>query len=321
MPYTKVKLSHISLKALELGQTYQYPIYYNDKDNLYKVLINKGSKYSQDIEKIIIDKSIKDVYVKNEDHKQYEIDTQNYFKKIINDDNVSTDLKAQIVHEMTVDTINELFTGEPNTNKIERSYDLVNDTIQLILNNDDAVKAMLKVTSYDYYTYTHSVNVSIYTLGFGAYLKLSKEKLELLGMAGMLHDLGKRNIPNDIVNKNGKLTDEEFEIMKNHPTHTVHILKHLGQTDDVLLKSVEQHHEKIDGSGYPYGLKGDEINIFAQIISIVDIFDALTTKRSYKDAMPSIKAFDIMYHQMKGELNPILLQKFIKFMSVKQQDL
>ncbi|MEA3554759.1 MAG: HD domain-containing protein [Campylobacterota bacterium] len=114
---------------------------------------------------------------------------------------------------------------------------------------------MLKVTSHDYYTYTHSVNVSTYALGFGEYLNLSQENLKILGIAGVMHDVGKRKIPSEIINKNGKLTQDEFELMKSHPTFGVEILKNLGETNQLLLDVIEQHHEKIDGSGYPKRLK------------------------------------------------------------------
>jgi putative nucleotidyltransferase with HDIG domain len=198
--------------------------------------------------------------------------------------------------------------------KIDRAADLVNNTIQLILNDDSAVQAMLGVTSYDYYTYTHCVNVSIYALGFGAYLKLDENKLNILGRAGILHDLGKKKIPNDIVNKNGRLTEDEFETMKNHPTYAVEILKGLGETNKLILDAIEQHHEKLDGSGYPKGLRADEIHILSQIVAIADIFDALTTKRSYKDALTTFEALSIMKNEMSHELNEHLLAEFMLFM-------
>ena len=174
---------------------------------------------------------------------------------------------------------------------------------------------MLRVTSHDYYTYTHSVNVSTYALGFGAYLGFSKEQLHMLGMAGIMHDIGKRKVPKEIINKNGQLTNKEFEIVKEHPKYAVEILTKLGETNQTLLDIIEQHHEKLDGTGYPYGLKDKDIHPFSQIMAIADIFDALTTKRSYKDALKSFEAFNIMHNHMKHELNSKLLIKFMTFMS------
>jgi len=321
MAYTKVKLNHISLKALEVGHSYNYPIFYKSRDDIFKKLIELDGSYNDEIGQKIINYNIKDVYVLAKDHPQYEIDTQEYLTKLIYDKTISAQLKSEIIHEMASDTMNELFQGALTTKKIERTSELVTDTINLILNDKVAVKAMMGVTSYDYYTYTHCVNVAIYSLGFASYLKLSKEELYRIGMAAMLHDLGKKDVPNEIVNKNGRLSDEEFELMKNHPTYGVKILKKISSLEQEILDIIEQHHEKLDGTGYPYGLTAEKITYLSQIVAICDIFDALTTKRSYKDALNSYRAFIIMEKEMAKELNIELLKKFIIFMSEKiEQD-
>jgi len=105
--------------------------------------------------------------------------------------------------------------------------------------------------------------------------------------------------------------------MQQHPSFSVNILKKMGETNHILLDTIEQHHEKLNGTGYPYGLKQGEINSFAQIVAIADIFDALTTKRSYKNALKTYEALDIMHNEMKDELNVTLLNEFITFMSEK----
>ncbi len=315
MSFKQVKLSHISIKALEVGHVYCYSIYYQKDGKVYSILINKGDTFTSSIREKMVSQNITDIYVLASDHEQYEKDTQSYLKKIIKDDTIDISLKSEILHEMAADVMNDLLEGDINTQKIEQASEVVSDTVNLLLDDPKAIKAMLKVTSHDYYTYTHSVNVSTYALGFGAYLNLSKEQLHMLGMAGIMHDVGKREVPSEIINKNGKLTSEEFDIIKKHPSYGVNILKKLGETNEVLLNIIEQHHEKLNGSGYPHGLKDKEIHPFAQIMSIADIFDALTTKRSYKDAMKSFEAFNIMHNHMKKELNSKLLKKFMTFMS------
>ncbi|RLA83149.1 MAG: hypothetical protein DRG78_05235 [Epsilonproteobacteria bacterium] len=317
MTHTKVKLTHISLKALESGHIYSYPIYYKNTNNMFKTLVSANEKYGNEVLDTIKALKIRDAYVLTKDHNQYETDTQEYMSKLIYDDSVSVEKKSKMLQEMAADTMNELFLGDLNTDKIERTSALLNDTISLVFNDKSAIKAMMGVTSYDYYTYTHSVNVSIYAVGFASYLKFPQKDIHTIGMAAILHDLGKKDIPTEIVNKKGKLTDEEFTIMKNHSSYSVRILKEMGNTDALMLDIIEQHHEKLDGSGYPYGLKADEIHFFSQIISICDIFDALTTKRSYKNALQSYDALTIMYHNMSNELNLKLLKKFINFMNEK----
>ena len=315
MGFKKIKLSHISLKSLEMDHLYEYTIYYlkDVEQEVYAVLIKSGDKFTVDTQKFIDENTIKDVFVKFEDHEKYEKDTQKYLEKILQKDDVDVELKTAIMHEMAADVVNDLLEGEVTSQKIEQAADLINDTVSLITENPNAIEAMLSVTSHDYYTYTHCVNVSTYALGFGKFLGLDDEKLKLLGMAGIMHDLGKRRVPSEIINKNGKLTDEEFDIMKSHPIHGADILSEMGETNQLLLNIVEQHHEKLNGGGYPYKLKGGNIDPLSQIMAIADIYDALTTKRSYKDALSADEAFEIMKKYMEHELNPVLLGKFIKF--------
>lgn len=319
MSYKKIKLNHITLKALEVGHTYDYPIFYNKVDKLYEKLLHKNQAFNKEIQQKIKQLQIKDLYVLSEDYPKYEKDTQEYIAKLVYDKKVPTKVKSEIIHDMANDTMQELFLGTLDKEKIERSEALINNSIDMILDDKSALKSMLEVTSYDYYTYSHCVNVSVYALAFGAYLGLKRQELLTLGSAAILHDLGKKNVPNEIVNKNGKLSDEEFKVMQMHPTYAVEILRSLGEGNQLLLDIIEQHHEKVDGSGYPKNLKAEDIHIFSQIITIVDIFDALTTKRSYKPAIKSFEALKIMNKKMRTELNLELLEKFIIFMSLKIQ--
>jgi HD-GYP domain-containing protein (c-di-GMP phosphodiesterase class II) len=118
----------------------------------------------------------------------------------------------------------------------------------------------------------------------------------------------------DIINKNGKLTDMEFDEMKTHPAQGHAIALKLGLTDERILSGIRHHHEKIEGGGYPDGIKGDEISQFARIIGVCDVFDALSTKRSYKDPMSSFESLGLMKQQMRGHLDMSLVDSFIKML-------
>ena len=116
----------------------------------------------------------------------------------------------------------------------------------------------------------------------GISLRMSERQLHDLGMAGLLHDIGKMTIPVSILNKPGKLTDEEYEIMKSHPINAAELLKNYVSND--IVRAIEGHHEKLDGSGYPYGRKGDNIHYYSKILAICDVYDALTSDRPYRKA-------------------------------------
>ena len=312
--YKKAKLDHISPKVLETGHNYDFPIYKDLGDSIYAIFLSKDEKLDQDHFEKLQEENIKDLFINHNDHDKYSKEITNYLSKILDDTTQPTLLKSEIMHELASDTMHDLLHSDITVEKIEKVSKTVDDTVHFILNDPKAVKSMLYVTTHDYYTYTHSIDVSTYALGFGAYLGLNETQLRILGKGGMLHDLGKKKIPLEIINKDGKLDDNEFEIMKKHPIYGVKILKEMGETNDMVCTIIEQHHEKLDGTGYPKGLKADKIHPFAQIMAICDIFNALTTKRSYKNALSSFEAFKIMHDYMKDELNLKLLSKFISFM-------
>ena len=138
--------------------------------------------------------------------------------------------------------------------------------------------------SIDDSVYAHSINVALISRAIGKWLKLPREELNELTIAGLLHDIGKAEIPDEILNKAGKLTDEEFDLIKSHALKGSKLLKKAGFDSDIQFAAL-QHHERSDGSGYPRGLESDEISDFAAIIAIADVYDAMTSARSYRKPM------------------------------------
>ncbi len=156
----------------------------------------------------------------------------------------------------------------------------------------------------DNYTHTHSQNVSMYSVEIGRKLGISQELLEKLEFSAILHDVGKIGIPDSILLKPGKLTDEEYQIIKNHTIYGAEILSQIKYVDKEILSGALEHHERLDGSGYPYGKKNGEISLFGRIIGIVDVYDALSTKRSYKEAWTKEKVFEIIKQDVeKGKFD------------------
>jgi HD-GYP domain-containing protein (c-di-GMP phosphodiesterase class II) len=188
---------------------------------------------------------------------------------------------------------------------------VVSDLVDTILVDNFTLKSLLVIASHDYYTHTHSINVAIYALSLGSFLGLQKETLAELGEAALLHDLGKSKIDPAIINKNGKLTDKEFKEVQKHSDLGYAVGLKLGIKNKNVLDGIRHHHEKMDGSGYPLGLKGKEIPLFARIIGACDIFDALTSRRSYKEPMTTFETLKLMKTTMKEHLDVRLLDKMI----------
>lgn len=237
---------------------------------------------------------------------------------IIEDATVPMEKKSTVIYDTATDITEELFTKPVTGEAIMRTRSVVKPILNSILSHNTTLNSLLAVSSYDYYTYTHSVDVSIYAISIGRELELTPQTLNLLGEAAILHDLGKSQVDIAIVNKNGRLTNEEFTAMKMHPVYAHQLLVEHGCKNPALLVGVRDHHEKLNGRGYPSGIKGEEISKFARIIAIADIFDALTTRRSYKPALGTFEALKIMKHQMEGELDPEMLKLFIYMMSEKK---
>lgn len=226
-------------------------------------------------------------------------------------------VKSQIIYNVTSKLVNDLFESEITSEKIHMTKQSVSKMLEGVIHDEITIASLIEVSSYDYYTYTHCVNVAVYSVGLGKELGLAVRELERLGSGGILHDLGKAKVDIALINKPGKLTDEEFAKVKDHPALGYDLLRKLHEDDQVILSIVRHHHEKLNGKGYPDGLMAEGIDVYARITAIADIFDALTTKRSYKPALSTFEALDLMHHQMAGELDPKLLNLFILMMGKK----
>ncbi len=252
------------------------------------------------------------VFVKKEDLSNF----KSYLKKAVSDISSNTNMtrqeRSQVVYSTAVMVVEELFENVESKEAIEDSKDLASAILDNVLSDKAAFLSMVKVLSYDYYTYSHCVNVCIYSIAIGKKLGLRDSQIEELAHGAMLHDIGKARIDPSILNKEGALSLEEFEIMKTHTTEGKMILESLGETNQNIIDSVLYHHEKMDGSGYPYSLNRYKIPFFAQIISVADVFDALTTKRSYKEALGSFPALRIMKDRMSIGLNETALNALVE---------
>lgn len=179
-------------------------------------------------------------------------------------------------------------------------------------NTKEIMSSILTVRDIDEYLYRHSVNVSVISFMLGKWLGYDEEKLDKLVKAALLHDIGKLKVPPGILHKPGRLTDEEFVEMKRHATYTFQILKGFKDLDPEILNGAAFHHEKLDGSGYPLGLKADRIPEFAKIISIADIFDAMTSDRVYHKKKSPFKVLEMFENSSFGKLDLKITMLFIR---------
>lgn len=225
---------------------------------------------------------------------------------------ISFEDKTFAIYNNASKVLNDLFLNPEAPANYEATKEVVSNMVLTVQDEEFAIKSMMKIASHDYYIHTHSINVSIYALSLGSFLGISEKFLSSLGEAALLHDLGKSKVNTEIINKNGKLNDEEFQEIKKHSLLGYTIGLKLGIKNRDVLEGIRHHHEKMDGSGYPLRMKGENIPYFARIIGICDIFDALTSRRSYKEPMNSFDALLLMKTEMKNHIDPKLLNSLIQ---------
>lgn len=175
----------------------------------------------------------------------------------------------------------------------------------------DKIKGINELRVFDKYTFSHTVNVSTMSTALGMLLNLSEEEINELSFGAMLHDVGKMLIPKEILFKPGKLEPEEFEIIKTHTTKGYEYIMAKNEIPDKIAKVALEHQEKYSGIGYPYGLKNDEIGYYAQIVAIIDVYDALVSERVYKKGMPTADALRLMMSDGSKSFNPAMLYRFV----------
>ncbi|GAW97042.1 MULTISPECIES: HD-GYP domain-containing protein [Colwellia] len=195
--------------------------------------------------------------------------------------------------------------------------EITNKSIDAIFNSPDSLACMLNIREKNEYLLEHSVAVAVYITLFSRYLGLDRDIIEQLSIGAFLHDIGKIKIPDEILNKPGKLTDDEFTIMKTHANHSIDIITATAGVSALSLEVAALHHEKINGSGYPFQVSGDGISQYGRMIAICDIFDALTATRVYKEGFTHGKSFAILRElAKKNQLDTNLVDQFIKCIGV-----
>ncbi|MBI9110701.1 HD-GYP domain-containing protein [Maridesulfovibrio ferrireducens] len=193
---------------------------------------------------------------------------------------------------------------------------IVDQIIENVSVNKSASMTLSFLKNYDEYTYTHCINVNLYSVLLGKDLGLDRAALQRLGVAALFHDVGKGQISNKVLNKPGKLTDEEYDIMKSHSLLGLKILRSVEGMRKDILRGVVEHHERFNGTGYPYSLAGDGIHPFGRMIAIADVYDALTSVRVYKKAMTASKTLSLMYKWKGTDFDPAYFNRFVMVMGI-----
>lgn len=258
--------------------------------------------------------NVQQIFIAHDSKAAYQRYIEENLSDILTDPKIEEVKKAEILYDTSKALIKDVLANPTYSENIKRSQSLVENTIDYILKGREAFLSLMKITSFNYYTYTHSVNVATFSLALARQLGIDdRDQLMVLGTGALLHDVGKSKVPERILTKRTSLNRSEFEIMKKHPGWGGDILRETDMIHEESYYPVLHHHERMDGSGYPHGLVEADMHPYSRIVAIADVFDALTTERVYQSAIETFSALKLM-HGMKNNFDPQLLREFTVLM-------
>ena len=200
--------------------------------------------------------------------------------------------------------------------QVDRVEPLVENMVDSVFRNQDALLPLARLKHQDNYTFEHSVSVCALLTAFGRSVKLPKEVIHDIALGGLLHDVGKAQVPEKILKKPAKLTDDEFVKMKSHVVRSIELLEKTPGVSSVSKEIAAQHHERFDGTGYPYKLAGEQISLFGQMASIVDVYDAISSERVYHKGMSPTQALKKLLEWSDHHFDPQLVQAFVRTLGI-----
>lgn len=227
-------------------------------------------------------------------------------------------VKAKEIKDEAKKTIQNImddirFGRQIETEKVEH---IVDKMIDSIFRNQDALVSLGRIKKKDEYTYMHSVSVGVLMISFGKHLGFDTSLLKEIGIGAMLHDIGKMMVPEAVLTKEEKLTDDEFAVMRKHAEYGRELMeKSHGMTDNAI-NIAAQHHERIDGTGYPQGLKGEEISYYSKAAAIADVYDAMTSQRCYQEKYMPTVVLKKLYEWSGSHYDRYLVQQFIRCVGI-----
>ncbi len=306
-----VKRKFISVRLLKPGMVIDQSIV----DGTRRVLIRRKTALDDYMINSLQQMRIGGVYIREGEESEEEL-TYNITPEVmekIEKEKVPDRAKLELnesVKKRVATGVQFLYSNPDAPGFMDAANDISNELMHALDENDALAVDVNALKVSDEYTFKHSVDVASMGMIIAKNRGLSQKEVQQIGVSGLLHDLGKSKIPNEVLNKPGRLTDEEFEVMKTHPVLGYNMIKNKQGLSDATKLGVLQHHEKMTGNGYPLKLQAAQIHPFARILSVADIYDALVTERPYKEAFTPRDAVE-MIMAMTEDLDIQVIQSFL----------
>lgn len=256
--------------------------------------------------------NVQEVYILEQDQARHTRYIEGNLGVLLERDVIDVKQKTDYLFRCADNIMTDTIDNPTARGNVGRSTKYVNSLIHFIGEQKKYFSDFQQHTGDEYSISNHCLNVCIYALAFARRLRMDNfTVMESIGIGCLFHDIGMASIPQDIIMKKGPLEDGERKAVHQHPRLGAHIVRGLFEANNDIQNIVEQHHERVDGSGYPYALKGNEISELVRLVSIVDVFDALNNKRPYRRKYTVFEAFKVMTTELKDKLDPTFLRHFI----------
>ena len=253
------------------------------------------------------------LWLKGDERRRYEQYVEKHLETLLANPQIATPRKAELLQSAAQATLESVMVDPRHTDAVPRTRRVAQQTVQLIVREQEAIGYMAALMARDYDTVRHSMNVSVFATGL-AHAAGVRDPADLrdLALGALLHDVGKSELPRELIVKPGAYTEEEMELMRTHVLRGEHILQRDGRMGALGMVVVSQHHERLTGSGYPRRLNKPHIHLFGRIAAIADVYDALTSVRSYQRAMKPADALHLMSTHLASHFDRQLLTQFVR---------
>ena len=303
---------YMRTRQLQPGMRVDHPV----TDRLGRVLIARGATLDEYIIESMLKMGIMSIYIQEitdgDEEGPVSAAAQKNIERLRTDDRAKVSL-SNSVREQVAEGIQYVYNNTDDPALVETTTSIADSLMTAIHENDAMAIDISALKTSDEYTFKHSVDVATISMIVAKKMGMTDTEIREIGMAGLLHDVGKTKIPPEILNKPARLDDAEFEIMRQHSVYSYRIIQNNAALSDEVKLAVLQHHEKINGAGYPMGVPAEKITPYAKVLAVADIYDALVTERPYKSAFSQREAVE-MIMSMTQELDLYAMESFLQSM-------
>jgi HD-GYP domain-containing protein (c-di-GMP phosphodiesterase class II) len=315
MPEQPSEYYPIFLDSLITGSCIDFDLYSKNRNGRYMLYCPTGHHFTQQLREKLLENGIKTLYIDISQQRTYGRYVEKNIVNLVSDPSVPSEQKADMIYSVSKGVLIDIFDNPRSSDLVQRTANITGPTIDYLLKGKDSLQNLISIMSYDYYTFTHCVNVSVFSVALANQVgNFSVDELNDLATGALMHDVGKSEIPKEILNKTGPLSTDEYEIMKQHVVFGEKIMTETHKLHSSCIIPMAQHHERVNGKGYPRSLPQDGIHLYGRIVGIVDCFDAMTTQRVYQPAKGAFEALQLMRGKLADSFDQDLLNMLISLL-------